>query len=156
MVLCVVFGCSKRSGRDKDVSFFRIPKVIYNKGDKIQQLSRRRRDGYLAAISRLGLTEKILKNDRVCSKHFVSGKPVDLLEDTSPNWLPSLNLGHSKSRLLAKATERRERRKARQGVPERQGVAERQEAAQPCFSVLVFSLILFPVHLQVSHWLSTP
>ena len=37
MVLCVVFGCSKRSGRDKDVSFFGIPKVIYNKGDKIQQ-----------------------------------------------------------------------------------------------------------------------
>ena len=133
MVLCVVFGCSKRSGRDKDVSFFRIPKVIYNKGDRTQQLSRRRRDGYLAAISRLGLTEKILKNDRVCSKHFVSGKPADLLEDTSPDWLPSLNLGHSKSRLLAKATERWERRKARQGVPVRQGVAERQEAAQTLF-----------------------
>ena len=62
------------------MSFFRIPKVIYNKGDKVLELSRRRRNGYLAAISRMGLTEKILKNDRVCSKHFVSGKPTDLLD----------------------------------------------------------------------------
>ncbi len=114
MVLCVVFGCTKRSGRDKDVSFFRIPKVIYNKGDKVLELSRRRRNGYLAAISRMGLTEKILKNDRVCSKHFVSGKPADLFEDTSPDWLPSLNLGHTRSKLPAQATERYERRKARE------------------------------------------
>ena len=28
MVLCIVVGCSKRSGRDKDVSFFRIPTII--------------------------------------------------------------------------------------------------------------------------------
>ena len=28
MVLCVVFGCSKRQGRDKDVSFYRIPKIM--------------------------------------------------------------------------------------------------------------------------------
>ena len=80
MVLCVVFACSKRSGRDKDVSF-RIPKVIYNKGDKA---AKQKIEGWiLAAFSRLGLTEKILKNDKICSKHFVSGKPADLLEDRS-------------------------------------------------------------------------
>ena len=46
MVLCVVFGCSKRSGRDKDVSFYRIPKVIKNKGEDMEKLSRKRRAGF--------------------------------------------------------------------------------------------------------------
>ncbi len=82
MVLCVVFGCSKRSGRDKDV--YRIPKIVSNKGPDILSLSTRRREGYLKAISRVGLTEKILKNDRICSLHFSSGKPADLMDDSNP------------------------------------------------------------------------
>ena len=97
MVLCVVFGCSKRSGRDKDVSFYRIPKVVSRKGPEILSLSKRRREGYLKTISRVGLTEKILSNDRICSRHFQSGKPADLIDDTNPDWLPSLHLGHKKS-----------------------------------------------------------
>ena len=43
MILCVVFGCSKHSGRDKDVSFYRIPKVVSRKGPEILSLSKRRR-----------------------------------------------------------------------------------------------------------------
>ena len=42
------------------------------------------------------MTEKILANDRICSRHFLSGKPAALEDDTNPDWLPSLNLGHSK------------------------------------------------------------
>ena len=106
MVLCVIVGCSKRSGRDKDVSFFRLPKVINNQGKEVYSLSKRRRDGFLAAISRVGLTENILKNDRICSRHFITGKPADLLDDTNPDWLPTQNLGHSKSRLHSTAIER--------------------------------------------------
>ena len=58
MVLCIVFGCSKHSGRDKDVSFFRIPKVITNKGKDQEKLSLKRREGLLAAVMRSDLTEK--------------------------------------------------------------------------------------------------
>ena len=97
MVLCVVFCCSKRSGRDKDVSFYRIPKVVSGKGPEILSLSKRRREGYLKAISRVGLTEKIRNNDCVYSRHFQSGKPADLLDDMNPDWLPTLHLGHRKS-----------------------------------------------------------
>ena len=50
MVLCIVFGRSKRSGRDKDVSFFRIPKVITNKGKDLEKLSRKCREGFLSAV----------------------------------------------------------------------------------------------------------
>ena len=84
MVMCVVIGCSKRSGRDKDASFYRIPKVMSEKGlQNLLELSKRRRAGYLAAISRVGVAEKILCNDRICSRHFISGMPA--LEDEI-NW----------------------------------------------------------------------
>ena len=53
MVLCVVLGCSKRSGRDKDVSFFRIPKVKTNRGIDMEILSRKRRSVYLQNDVRL-------------------------------------------------------------------------------------------------------
>lgn len=52
MVLCLVLGCSKRSGRDKDVSFYRVPKVIASRGKQEYELTKRRRAGFLAAISR--------------------------------------------------------------------------------------------------------
>ena len=60
------------------------------------ELSTKRRDGYLAAISRDDLTVDMLENSdyRVCSEHFVDGKPAKLYEYTKSNWLPSLNLGH--------------------------------------------------------------
>ncbi len=74
MVLCVVFGCSKRSGRDKDISFYRIPKIIKTKGEKGEQLSRKRRLGFLSAIGRADLTEKILINDRIMFQTFRIGE----------------------------------------------------------------------------------
>ncbi len=114
MVLCVVYGCSKRSGRDKDVSFFRIPRVISNKGEEVCGLSKKRKEKFFAAISRVGLTEKILKNDRICSRHYLRGKPSDLLDETNPDWLPTLHLGHSKSGAMISTVQGRyERRKAR-------------------------------------------
>ena len=48
MVLYVMIGCSKRSGRDKDVSLYRIPSVLTHLGKKDYELSKRQRDGFLA------------------------------------------------------------------------------------------------------------
>ncbi len=50
---CIVVGCSKRSGRDKDVSFYRIPKVVTNRGHGVEKLSQKRRQGFLSAIREL-------------------------------------------------------------------------------------------------------
>ena len=94
MVLCIVIGCYKRSGRDKDVSFYRIPKVINTRGKQEYELSKKRRAGYLSAISRDDLTEITLVNERICSRHFVSGKPAYLYDETNPDWLPSLHPGN--------------------------------------------------------------
>ena len=102
MVLCVVIGCSNRSGRDKGVSFYRIPKIITHRGQRDYELTKKRRDGFLAAISRDGLTEKVLMHDRICSRHFISGKPAAFYDDTNPDGLPTLHLGHSKKPAISK------------------------------------------------------
>ena len=49
-VLCVVIGCSKRSGPDNEVSFYRIPAIINGKSAVEKELSKKRRNGFLATI----------------------------------------------------------------------------------------------------------
>lgn len=41
MVLCVVIRCSMRSGRDKTVSFYKIPKVVTERGEQEYELRRK-------------------------------------------------------------------------------------------------------------------
>ena len=96
MVICVVVGCSKRSDRDKDVSFYRIPAVHCLHGKEDFELRKKRRDGYLAAISREDIDTSALHKYRICSRHFVSDCPGDLYDHNNPAWLPTLNLGHEK------------------------------------------------------------
>ncbi len=54
--------------------------VVTNRGHGVKKLSQKRRQGFLSAIKRDNLTQKILSNDRICSKHFVSGKLASLLK----------------------------------------------------------------------------
>ena len=96
MVGCICIDCKKRSEVDKDLSFYRITAVRTDRGEKELELSTHRRDGFLAAISREYLGVNDLSQRRICSRHFISGKPAGLYDVTSPDWLPTLNLGHSK------------------------------------------------------------
>ncbi len=88
-----------------------------SRGTRILELSEKRRAGYLAAISRKDMTEKIIANDRICSRHFVDGKPAPLEDETNPDWLPTQNLGRCK--VLGNPCQNAERwirRKAREDV----------------------------------------
>ena len=77
MVLCVVVGCSSKSGKPKGLGFFRIPKVITNQGEEQEELTARRRNEWISAVSRGDATNKrVLESERVCSKHFVFGEPA--------------------------------------------------------------------------------
>ena len=93
--------------------------MITNKGKDMEELTRKRHAGFISAISRADLTEKITSNDRICSRHFIFGKPASLLDENNLDWLPTLNMGHSKqiseSRARAVA-ERWERMKARESL----------------------------------------
>ena len=74
-------GNKKRRKKDeKKISFFRIPAIIRHADNRDLELSTKRRDGYLAAISREGLTAEMIENSdyRVCSDHFVTGKAAKL------------------------------------------------------------------------------
>ena len=95
-VICAVFGCSKQSGCDKDVSFHRIPTVTSIQGKDDSELRKKCRDGFLAAISRKDVDVKSFDNLRICSKHFTSGEPSALYNVDNPDWLPTMNLGYEK------------------------------------------------------------
>ena len=84
----------------------------------------------MSAIRRADLTEKIMCNDRICSRHFLSEQPACLQDENNPDWLPTLNLGHSKqiSKYRERAAEERwERARARESnflVRESTNIAE--------------------------------
>ena len=96
MFLCLFVDCHSRSGRDRDVSFFILPVIDKNHGAEAEELSTKRRTKWIAAISRDDLTEQILKNNRVCSRHFVSSRPAKPWDKYNVDWVPTLNLGHTK------------------------------------------------------------
>lgn len=95
MTICAVNGCSNRSSRRNattpSVSFYCLPKVISNQCDRTRQLSEKRRKLWLEKINRRELYFK--KDVRICSVHFISGKPAYLMHDSHPDWLPTLKLG---------------------------------------------------------------
>ena len=59
-------------------------------------MSEKRRNGFVAATCRHDITTNILCHDRICSQHFLSDMLTSLENETTPDWLPSLNLGHDK------------------------------------------------------------
>lgn len=97
MVLCVIPGCGNRTGRDQGVGFYRIPAVVTNKGEFEEKLTAERRKEWIKAISRGDTEEKqVLESERVCGKHFVSGKPAPYWNRYHDDWIPTLNLGKKK------------------------------------------------------------
>ena len=79
----------------------------------MEELTVERRKRWISAISRENLTDSILENDRVCSKHFVSGEPAKDWDRFNVDWFPTLCLGHSKQQVKdPEAAEVRSRRAA--------------------------------------------
>ncbi|KAK5638749.1 hypothetical protein RI129_013044 [Pyrocoelia pectoralis] len=99
MPFCMVVNCGRTSIRDGPFSsFFRIPSK-FNNNHKIDNLRSERRKKWIAALKRSDLTELKLKYGRVCSKHFIAGKPAQLSDTENPDWVPSQNLGYTSSTL---------------------------------------------------------
>jgi hypothetical protein len=81
-----------RRGRDDGVTFHCIPSIINNQGEKTKEISSRRRLEWIARINRKDWTPS--PHSRVCSEHFISGKPASLYEENNPDWAPSRKLGY--------------------------------------------------------------
>ena len=97
MVLCAMIGCGNRSQRDKEKSYYRLPSVISLQGSKTYDLSKKRREEWLARIKREDIKKDQFGNIRVCSDHFISGAPAKLYDVNNPDWAPSLKLGYKSS-----------------------------------------------------------
>ena len=63
-------GCKKCGGK----GLFVIPAVIQNQGDKTRELSKKRRDKWIARIKRKDWVPT--NNSRVCKAHFINGMIV--------------------------------------------------------------------------------
>ena len=70
---CAVFGCSNRSNREKDKSYFRIPAIVTRSNAKKRALSIERRATWLSRIRREDLGADPSVFHRVCGDHFISG-----------------------------------------------------------------------------------
>ena len=83
-----VVGCANRSNREKGVRFFRLPSMITH-----HDLSKKRRDLWLARIHREDVEPEKYPYTRIFSRHFMTGEPSDLYDETNPDWAPSRYLG---------------------------------------------------------------
>ena len=91
---CAVLRCGNRGDRDKDKSFYRLPSIVTHQGSQTKELCEKRRTSWLAAINRQDIKPANFPYTRVCSDHFISGKPAGLYDTTNPDWIPTLKLGH--------------------------------------------------------------
>ena len=92
-VLCILFGCGGKSSK-QNAKFSKIPKIITNQGKEWEELTRERRNRWISAASRGDTEEKdILERERVCDRHFVSGKAAAVWDKHNIDWVPTLNLG---------------------------------------------------------------
>ncbi|XP_068680295.1 uncharacterized protein [Montipora foliosa] len=124
MVLCIIGNCGSKSGRDS-IRFYSVPSIITNQGEEFEELTRERRNLWISAIDRADLkTKNVLKNERVCSRHFVSGRPAANWDRFNENWVPTRHLTKKeyKKKDVEAARERSERATAR-----RKSAIERQE-----------------------------
>ena len=71
--------------------------MVTNQGEGAQEISKERRSCWISTISRDDLTEEILENNRVCEKHFVSGRAAKSWDKYNIDWVPTLLLGHKKA-----------------------------------------------------------
>lgn len=91
---CIVVGCDSNSVKHK-VSFHTILKIISNQGQEHEERTRERRIRWIAAISRDDTkTKGVLVSERVCGRHFVSGR-------AAKDWdVHNIDLGKYSSRSL--------------------------------------------------------
>ncbi|XP_053383764.1 uncharacterized protein LOC123562971 [Mercenaria mercenaria] len=94
VVSCWVKGCSNRADNSVRRGFVSFPAVRENEGKFTKKLSEDRRRQWLANVNRKDTPSKYSK---ICSDHFVHGKPSSMYDRSNPDWAPTLLLGENLS-----------------------------------------------------------
>ncbi|KAJ8969720.1 hypothetical protein NQ317_006109 [Molorchus minor] len=63
----------RRAERD-EVRFFKIPKALKNRGERLDALSKERRESWVRALKQGNFRILFLNNARICANHFVSDR----------------------------------------------------------------------------------
>ena len=118
IVHCIFVGCSSNNRKDTTIGFFRIPSIVDKQGEEAEELRRERRESQILAISRDDIQWKdVLKNERVCGRHFESGRLAAAWNRFNNDWVPTLNLSKTEYRKVnheaveARAARSKERQK---------------------------------------------
>ena len=135
IVHCIFVGCSSNNRKDTTIGFFRIPSIVDKQGEEAEELSRERRESQILAISRDDIQWKdVLKNERVCGRHFESGRLAVAWNRFNNDWVPTLNLSKTEYRKVnheaveARAARSKERRKICAKSLEYEAAVQRQES----------------------------
>ncbi|XP_037501508.2 uncharacterized protein LOC119375399 [Rhipicephalus sanguineus] len=108
---------------------FSLPAIITNQCARTRLLSAKRRNAWLARIKRRDLKKE--KYIRVCSLHFITGKPANLMDDANPDWTPSLLLGHGRYDRTTDAASARFHRCEKRRKSKRDAVAASTPPTEP-------------------------
>jgi len=107
MVICCVNGCHNRSDRSptEGVSFFGLPTVYQGPDENLRQQTSDRRALWLVRVDR----REISAGARVCSEHFVRGKPAPVTATNDVDWAPTLKLSDTSpsARICSPPTKKR-------------------------------------------------
>lgn len=121
---CCVTNCGGRSHNDRGqrirngLTFFQFPVWKKDQGGFMSSLSRRQRQAWVDAVGRDDLFfDDIPDEARVCSKHFVSGKPAYEMNEEDPDWTPSLHLHNESPQVVRNQTAIRTKRKSSTPTP---------------------------------------
>ena len=74
------------------IQFCTSTQIMESQGERALELSSRRRAGWLKNINRKDWTPG--PGARVCSAHFITGKPAPLFDENNPDWTPTVNMGY--------------------------------------------------------------
>ncbi|XP_042352856.1 uncharacterized protein LOC121950801 [Plectropomus leopardus] len=103
---CCVVGCNVRShdgqGKkiDNGLSFYSFPAWRQNQGSYVSEVTKGRRLAWISAVRRKDIKfSNIPRSFKVCSRHFHSGKPSYEMDQSHPDWVPTLHLGHSEDEI---------------------------------------------------------
>ncbi|XP_041479752.1 THAP domain-containing protein 11-like [Lytechinus variegatus] len=129
---CCVTGCSNRSNRERDLSFYCIPTVLHHQGEHSHKLSKQRREKWLSNIKRIGWEPA--KHSRVCSVHFISGKPSFLHCVDHPDWAPTQRMGYTTSNAsspLQQGKQTKQRKRKADDISAASALIELRQNSQP-------------------------
>ncbi|KAK5639648.1 hypothetical protein RI129_012140 [Pyrocoelia pectoralis] len=79
--------------RDWKKRYYLIPSERDKRG-RILEERVKRREYWIQALHRADLTETKIKNMRICSDHFLSGKPAEFGDTSHPDYIPRLKMGY--------------------------------------------------------------